>query len=118
MKSSPPPIRSSTLCRSVFAAGLLIAAATSCVAEASLWDAKCASCHGPDGKGKTKMGLRLSINDLTEPAIQDSFTDEDAFRAIREGIRSESGKTRMKAIEGLEDEQVQALVAYVRQLRS
>ncbi len=31
----------------------------------ALFAQKCASCHGPDGKGKTKMGEKLGVKDLS-----------------------------------------------------
>ena len=29
-----------------------------------LWKAKCASCHGVDGRGKTETGAKLAIPDM------------------------------------------------------
>lgn len=81
------------------------------------WENHCASCHGTDGKGETKMGKKLKIKDLTDAAYQASFTDADAVKAIKEGVKSESGKTTMKPIEGLTDDEVNALVAQVRALK-
>lgn len=80
------------------------------------WQKHCVSCHGSDGKGKTKMGQRLKITDLTDPARQAEFTDDDAFRAVQQGIKDANGKTTMKAVEGLTDEEITALVAFVRTL--
>ena len=77
----------------------------------------CAKCHGAAGKGDTKMGKKLGIRDLTDPQVQAKFTDEQACKAIKEGVKDESGKTTMKAVEGLSDEDVEALVAYVRTLK-
>ena len=31
----------------------------------ALWKAKCASCHGEDGKAQTKTGKKEKINDMT-----------------------------------------------------
>lgn len=98
---------------------LLLAAALTVGTIASAhanWEKHCSSCHGPDGKGATMMGKKIKIKDLTDPEFQASFTDADAAKAIREGIKSAEGKTRMKPIEGLSDEEVQDLVAYVRSL--
>lgn len=92
-------------------AGTLCSASTP-----ALWEKHCSTCHGPDGKGVTMMGKKLKIKDLTDPVFQASFTDEAAAKAIREGIKSEDGKTRMKPIEGLSDDEVKALIAYVRSL--
>ncbi|MFI5336345.1 MAG: c-type cytochrome, partial [Opitutales bacterium] len=34
------------------------------------WDEKCATCHGADGKGETKMGKRLKILNLQNATVQ------------------------------------------------
>ncbi len=84
---------------------------------ATNWTDQCAKCHGATGKGDTKMGKKLSIADLTDAKVQAKFTDEQACKAIKEGLKDESGKTTMKAVEGLSDEDVKALVAHVRTLK-
>jgi cytochrome c553 len=84
---------------------------------ASNWTDSCAKCHGADGKGDTKMGKKLSIADLTDAKVQAKFTDEQAFKAIKEGMKDEGGKTIMKAVEGLTDDDIKALVAHVRALK-
>lgn len=82
------------------------------------WSKHCSTCHGADGKGATTMGKKLSIKDLTDPAFQNSFTDEDAAKAIREGIKTPEGKTKMKPISGLTDDEITELVAFVRRLKA
>ncbi|MBM3853789.1 MAG: cytochrome c, partial [Verrucomicrobia bacterium] len=32
------------------------------------WNEHCSKCHGADGKGQTKMGKKLGLRDLTDPA--------------------------------------------------
>jgi len=78
------------------------------------YDAKCAKCHGQDGKGQTTMGKKLGSKDYTDPKVQSSFTDDDAIKAIKEGFKDKDGKAVMKAQEGLADEDITALVAYIR----
>ena len=51
---------------------------------AANWKEYCAKCHGEAGKGDTKMGKKLSITDLTEAKVQAKFTDEQAFKAMKE----------------------------------
>ena len=80
------------------------------------WEKNCAKCHGPDGKGDTKMGKKLDIKDLTDTKVQGSLKDEEMLKAIKEGVK-DGDKTRMKAAEGLNDEEMKALVAYVRTLK-
>ena len=77
------------------------------------WDKQCAKCHGAGGKGDTKMGKKLNIRDLTEAKVQGLFTDEKCFSIIKDGVK-EGGKTKMKPAENLSDDQIKALVAYVR----
>jgi mono/diheme cytochrome c family protein len=76
----------------------------------------CAKCHGPDGKGDTKMGKKAEVKDFTDAKIQASFKDEDMIKAIKEGVK-DGDKTRMKAAEGVNDDEIKALVAYVRALK-
>lgn len=72
----------------------------------------CAKCHGEDGKGATKMGQKLGARDYTDAAVQASFTDEQAMKAIKEGLKKD-GKTMMKAME-LSDTDAKASVDYLR----
>ena len=46
-----------------------------------------------------------------------SFTDEAAFKAIKEGLKDKEGKTQMKAAEGLSDDDIKALVKHVRSFK-
>ena len=99
---------------------LTILISASAVLVASAGDAKetfdkvCAKCHGPDGKGQTKMGQKLSIRDFTDAKVQGSFTDEKAFKSLKEGLKDKDDKTLMKPAEGVSDDEIKALVAYVR----
>jgi mono/diheme cytochrome c family protein len=98
-------------------AAMALAVSVSAADVTANWEEHCASCHGPDGKGETKMGRKLKIQDLTNPEYQAKFTDEDIAKAVKNGITTETGKTTMKPIEGLSDEEISALVAYVRSLK-
>lgn len=93
----------------------LVAASAGDVKET--WEKSCAKCHGPDGKGETKMGQKLSIKNLTDAKVQDGFKDEEAFKAIKEGLKDKEGKTQMKAAEGLSDDDIKALVKHVRSFK-
>jgi cytochrome c553 len=86
------------------------------------WDTICAKCHGADGKGQTKVGQLLKIKDLTDAKVQADIKDEDAAKAIKDGIKDADGKTKMKAyVTGADtpmtDDEVKALVAYVRGMK-
>jgi cytochrome c553 len=79
----------------------------------AIWEKNCQKCHGADGKGDTKIGKIMGIKDLTDAKYQDTFTDEKAFKSIKEGIKQDD-KTKMKPAEGLSDDDIKALVAKVR----
>src|ERR1044071_3712476 len=99
---------------------LIIAIAATAAVSALAGEAKenfeksCAKCHGSDGKGQTKMGQKLGIKDYTDAKVQEGFKDDEAVKAIKEGLKDKEGKTLMKAAEGLSDDDIKALVAYVR----
>ena len=80
----------------------------------ALFDKHCAKCHGPDGKGDTKMGKKLGAKDYTDPKVQAALTDDAAFKAIKDGFKTEEGKKVMQAVEGLSDDDIKGLVAYLR----
>ena len=81
------------------------------------WDNNCVQCHGKDGRADTKMGKTLSAKDLTDPKVQSAFTDAQATKSIKEGVK-QGGKTTMKAFGGkLSDDEIKALVAYTRTLK-
>jgi len=81
------------------------------------WDNLCAKCHGADGKGDTKMGSKLGCKDFTDAKVQADIKDDAAAKAIKEGLKSADDKTLMKPFDSLSDEEVKALVAYVRGLK-
>ena len=78
----------------------------------ALYSDNCAKCHGDDGKGATKMGQRLGVRDYTDATVQSSFTDADAFKSVKEGMKKDD-KMLMKASE-LSDDDINASVAYLR----
>lgn len=78
------------------------------------WAKTCVKCHGEDGKGQTKMGQKAGVKDLTDAKLQTELKDDQAFKAIKEGIKDTEGKIKMKPAEGLSDDEIKALVAHVR----
>jgi len=102
--------------------GLLVTglATSGLAAEAkikALYDKECAKCHGADGKGDTKMGKKLGCKDYTDPKVQAEMKDEQAFKAIKEGLKDKDGRTLMKPLEGVSDEDIKALVQYMRSFK-
>ena len=81
------------------------------------WDNLCAKCHGAEGKGDTKMGQKLGCKDFTDAKVQADMKDDAAAKAIKEGLKSSEDKTLMKPFDSLSDDEVKALVAYVRGLK-
>jgi len=93
----------------------LLAGAVSLQADVEAnWQKNCASCHGKDGTGKTTMGKKAGAKDYTDASVQAGFTDEEAFKATKEGIQKD-GKNVMKPYgEKLTDEEIKELVAHIR----
>ena len=89
-----------------------------CAADAKAnWDKHCSQCHGKSGTADTKMGKQLNARDLTDSKVQASFSDAKATASIKNGV-TDGGKTTMKAFAGtLSDDEIKALVAYVRTLK-
>ena len=94
---------------------LATAALTASAADAKEnYEKACAKCHGKDGKGDTKMGQKTGAKDYTDPKVQDALTDEAGFKATKDGFKDKDGKVLMKPSEGLSDDEIKALVAYMR----
>jgi cytochrome c553 len=99
----------------VIAAALALSALSVRAADAkALYEQQCAKCHGADGKGDTKMGKKLGAKDYTDPKVQAELKDDAAFKAIKDGLKDKEDKVLMKPIEGTSDDDVKALVAYMR----
>lgn len=80
------------------------------------YDAQCAKCHGANGNGDTKMGKKLGIKDYTDAKVQAELKDDKAFKSIKEGLK-DGDKTLMKPAEGLSDDQIKGLVAFMKTLK-
>ena len=79
----------------------------------ALYEKDCKKCHGADGKGDTMMGKKSGCKDYSDPKVQAALKDDAAIKAIKEGVKKDD-KVVMKPAEGLTDDQVKALVAYMR----
>lgn len=76
-------------------------------AEAT-YKAKCAACHGADGKGETAIGKSNKIRDLGSADLQ-AQSDADLTAIIT------NGKGKMPAYgKSLKPDQVKDLVSYIR----
>ena len=77
---------------------------------AANYKAKCAMCHGADGKGDTPVGKKMGIRDLTSADVQ-KMSDEELITITTKG------KNKMPAYENkLSAAQIKDLVTYIRQL--
>jgi cytochrome c553 len=83
----------------------------------AIYDKNCAKCHGPEGKGDTKMGKKLGCKDYSDPKVQADLKDDAATKAIKEGLKDKDGKVLMKAAEGLSESDIKDLVGYFRQFK-
>jgi len=73
--------------------------------------AKCAMCHGADGKGDSGMGKTLKVRDLGSADVQGQ-SDADLNGIIT------NGKGKMPKYDGkLSKDQVSDLVKYIRTLK-
>jgi mono/diheme cytochrome c family protein len=85
-----------------------------------LYEAKCATCHGDDGRAKTELGLEMGIADMTKAAYWKDLTLEGARKSVLEGIkRVQHGKEQeMKPFKDrLTSDQIDALVLYSASLK-
>lgn len=80
------------------------------------WDKHCLKCHGAEGKGDTKTGKKLQVKDYTDSKVQEMFTDDAMFKAIKEGVK-EGDKTKMKGYPELSDDEIKELVKHIRSFK-
>ena len=72
----------------------------------------CVSCHGRDGRGRTRKGRQTHARDLTDGSWQDDVSDERLFNSIH------NGRGKMPAFrKSLSENEIDALVAHVRRFR-
>ena len=75
---------------------------------AAIYKAKCASCHGADGKGQSPMGKKMNLRDLGSPEVQKQ-TDKELYDWTADG------KGKMPAYKDkLTADEIKALVAHMR----
>jgi cytochrome c553 len=99
------------------AIALGMAAATLQAEEAKVnFEAKCAGCHGKDGKGDTAMGKKMGARDFTDSKVQATLKEEESFKAIKEGLKKDDKVLMRPFAEKLTDAEIKALVTYVRGL--
>ena len=78
------------------------------------WRTNCLSCHGKDGKANTKAGRKSKTKDLTDAAYQATFTDDEAFKSIKEGMKRDGKKLMKPYKDKLTDDEIKDLVSFAR----
>lgn len=77
----------------------------------AIYKAKCASCHGIDAKGATKVGQMMQTPDLTKTPWKHGSTQAEVEKITREGFK------KMPKFEGkLSAEEITAVSEYLRTL--
>lgn len=83
---------------------LLVAPSALAAGAAETFQAKCAACHGKDGKGQSDMAKKLGVKDLTSTKLSAA----EAEKVIS------GGKGKMTPFKGkLSDAEISALAKYV-----
>jgi mono/diheme cytochrome c family protein len=77
------------------------------------FDSQCAKCHGRDGRAHTMRGRLAHARDMTNASWQNEVTDERLFNSITKG----KGKKMPAYGKKLSEDQIDALVQYVRQFK-
>jgi len=81
---------------------------------AALFAANCAVCHGPAGQGVDDQGPSL----LDDGYLAEVFPDEAVAAAIRNGVTSSDERwAPMPGFPRFDDDQLDAVVGYVRELQ-
>ena len=97
----------------------LAAGAPTAAQGEALYKQYCAACHGPEGRGNgpAAAGLPVKPADHTNSAVMAKISDAEIFKAIKEGGQAAGKSAAMPPWGGvLKDEQIRALVLYVRSL--
>jgi len=79
---------------------------------ATIYNRECVSCHGRDGRGRTRRGRQTHARDMTSREWQDDTSDERLFNSISNG-RGKMPAFRKK----ISENDIDALVSYVRRMR-
>jgi len=90
------------------------------------FEANCASCHGPEGKGDGPVGAVLdpkprdfSVGDFKYDTDKDGKpgTDADITNIIKNGAAAYGGNAMMAPLPHLSDDEIANIIAFVRSLK-
>ena len=79
-----------------------------------VWNAKCKTCHGEDGRAQTKTGKKEKIPDMTAPKWQGHINDQEIKHTITEG--SDENPKMKPFKEKLSEQEIDSLVKHIRGL--
>lgn len=79
----------------------------------AIFEGKCATCHGKDGRAKTLKAKFNKARDLTDAAWQAEVSDERIYNSIANG----RGKKMPAFAKKLSGAELEGLVAHVRGLK-
>ena len=102
------PVRGLML--AVMMAGIAIWSVPAAADSAATYKAKCAMCHGADGKGDTPVGKKMGAHDFASPEVE-KLSDQELTAIVAKGKNKMPGYGK-----SLKDEDLKEMVAYVRQL--
>ena len=90
-------------------------------AGGKIFAARCARCHGPDGKGNGPDLVKLHSDatpvDFTNPVVNKKWSDDDIVAIITKGGKAVGSSPVMPSFQGkLTDAQIQDLLAFIRTL--
>jgi mono/diheme cytochrome c family protein len=78
----------------------------------SLYNKRCAECHGKDGRSKSFKGKLTHARNLTDADWQERVSDERIYNSIS------NGKEKMPAFgKKLSEAEINSLVTYIRNLK-
>jgi mono/diheme cytochrome c family protein len=84
-----------------------------------LFNAKCGSCHGKDGKAQTDKGKEMKMREMGSEEFQKA-SDDEMKKTILEGFKKEKDGTKQE-MDGFKDDlkpaDVDALVKMVREFK-
>ena len=100
--------------RALLLAAALLGASTAAAdpdlaAGAAVWTKRCASCHGADGKGDTKVGKKYKVADLSDPSWPLAWTAPRVRKVIEDGVQGQMPAWKEK----LSPAEIEAVTAYV-----
>jgi cytochrome c6 len=103
---------SKTICLAIVVAApvLLFATNRGDDKSAATYKAKCATCHGADGKGDTPAGKSTKVRSFADPDVVKA-SDDDLAGII------EKGKAKMPGYgKSMKPDEIKDMVAYIRSL--